>query len=101
MHWLSTEGIVVMGILLLSAAADVLFILVAYRLFVRLSGSTRLAVKIAAVVLALGSCVPFIVALHKLTILFLMHRIATLWLIIMILLCAGLAGVLPRLSRKA
>jgi hypothetical protein len=101
MQWLSPGGIVVMGILLLSAAADVLFILVVYRFFIRFFGSTRTSMKIISFVLALGLLVPFIVALHRLALLFMAHRIAYLWLLIMILICAGFAGVLPRLSRKA
>ncbi len=100
MHWLSVEGIAVMGILLLSAVADILFILVAYRVLIKLFKHMHLGIKFLAFSIALGLCVPFVVALHRSTIFFLEHRIAYLWLLIMILLCAGLASSLPALTRK-
>ena len=100
MHWLSSEGIAVMGILLLSAAADILFILAAYRGLIALFKSTHPGMKVLAFVLALLLCVPFIVALHRSTLFFLVHRIASVWLLIMVLLCAGLAWGSKRLARK-
>ena len=100
MHWLSIEGIAVMGILLLSAAADILFILAAYRTLVSLFKSKHPGMKVLAFVLALALCVPFVIALHRSTLFFLVHRIAYLWLFIMVLLCAGLAWGIKRLSRK-
>ena len=100
MHWLSIEGIAVMGILLLSAAADILFILVAYRALIKLFKNTHSGMKVLAFVLALGLCVPFIITLHRSTIFFLVHHVAYLWLFIMVLLCAGLLWGAQRLSRK-
>ena len=100
MHWLSIEGIAVMGILLLSAAADILFILAAYRALIALFKSTHPGMKVLAFVLALGLCVPFIITLHRSTIFFLVHHVAYLWLFIMVLLCAGLSWGAQRLSRK-
>ncbi len=100
MHWLSVEGIAVMGILLLSAVADILFILVAYRVLMRLFKSTHAGLKVIAFVLALALCVPFVVALHRSTIFFLVHHVAYLWLFIMILLCAGLSWGMHALAGK-
>ncbi len=100
MHWLSVEGIAVMGILLLSAVADILFILVAYRALIKLFKSAHPGMKVLAFILSLGLCVPFIIALHRTTIFFLEHHVAYLWLLIMVLLCAGLSWGAQRLSRK-
>jgi hypothetical protein len=45
-------------------------------------------------------CIPFVIALHRFTIFFLVHHIAYLWLFIMILLCAGLSWGLHALAQK-
>jgi hypothetical protein len=101
MHWLSAEGVAVMGILLLSAVADILFIIVAYKILLKLFKSTHVGLKVIAFILALALCVPFVVALHRSAIFFLVHHIAYLWLLIMILLCAGLSWGLHVLNRKS
>jgi|YelNatPaOPRAMG01_1025707.scaffolds.fasta_scaffold06691_1 hypothetical protein len=100
MRWLSVEGIVITGILLLSAVADILFIIVVYKAMLKLFKNPRTSIKTLAFVLAVVLCVPFVIALHRFTIFFLVRHIAYLWLIFMIVLCAGLVLSLGKLTKK-
>lgn len=100
MRWLSIEGIIVISILLLSAIANILFILNAYFVFIKIFNGSNFSVKIIYFLLSVLLCVPFIMLLHRFTILFMLHRIAYLWLLVMIIICVGLAFNLRKLYKK-
>ncbi len=76
-----------MVILILSAVANILFSILLYKDLIKLFSITHAGMKALVLILSLGLCIPFIVALHKLTLFFLIHHLAYLWLLIMILLC--------------
>ncbi|MGB9734793.1 MAG: hypothetical protein ACP5JP_00140 [bacterium] len=100
MQWLNMEGITIIVILLLSVVANILFVIVVYKIIVRLLNNTRVGMKLLGFLLSLLACIPFVMALHRFTIFFMLHNIAYLWLLVMILVCAGLAYNLKRLTQK-
>lgn len=100
MNWLSAVGLTVMGILILSAAADILFLVLVYKDLIKLFKSTRFIMKALSLLLSLTLCVPFVIALHRFTIFFLMHHIAVVWLVVMVLMCTFLTMGLLRTGKE-